>query len=88
MASVPTTLDFCARHPAVCPAGPAEGERRMLAVIPTPRTAAPRERRFVPVTGSPTLDCAQAAELLAPVSDVRSLIARMRNTTPATASDF
>ncbi|QKV98288.1 hypothetical protein HUT19_41980 (plasmid) [Streptomyces sp. NA02950] len=50
--------------------------------------AAPRGSRPVPATGSPTLDCARAGQHLADVPDVRTLIDRMRNTTPADAPDF
>ena len=55
---------------------------------PSPSPAASRGSRLVPATGSPTLDCAQAGQLLADVPDVRSLIARMRNAEPAAAPDF
>ncbi|MFH8294999.1 hypothetical protein [Streptomyces sp. NPDC018059] len=50
--------------------------------IAPPSAAASRERRAVPSTGSPTLDCARAAHLPAHAPSVRSLIESMRNTEP------
>lgn len=91
MASVTTTLNL--RIPfqvAACrlaESGEEDEPHATLLLFPSPRTET-RESREVPVTGSPTLESAQAASVLASVPDLRSLIGRMRNTTPTGSPDF